>query len=262
MKYWNCEDVRTRIDDIKREMSEVEATQRRLPEGKLLCCKNGTRYKWILRQDGISSYLPKRNRELAEKLALKKYCICRLEELKRDLSAQEYYLKKMESVEGKSEALLHHQEWGRLLEGYFQSMDSELQRWQEQDYERNTKYEETLIFRGTQGRMLRSKSEVIIDMLLYENHIPFRYESKLVLGGIEMFPDFTARHPVTGETFYWEHFGLMDDETYRNNACSKIRLYCEYGIVPSINLITTYETKQHPLDVSHVKTIINEYFMS
>ena len=262
MRYWKCKDVRKRIDEIKSEIDKFEDICKMLPEGELLCCKNGTRYKWFLKQDGISTYLPKSNKELAEKLALKKFCKCRLEELRRELVAQGYYLRKMDSAEGKAEALLYHEEWGKLLEGHFKSMDVEIQKWQEQDYEYSTKYEETLIYKGTQGKMLRSKSEVIIDMLLYENRIPFRYESKLILGGIEMYPDFTVRHPVTGEMFYWEHFGLMDEESYRNNACSKIRLYCENGIIPSINLITTYETKQHPLDIGHVQTIIKEYFMS
>lgn len=262
MRKWNCEDVRERIERNIKEIAELETVLRRLPEGELLCKKNGTRYKWFLKQNGISSYLPKRNQKLAEKLALKQYCTLRIKELSTDISVQEYYLRKMEGVEGKAESLLYHQEWGKLLEPFFKPKDLELKRWQDEDYERNTKYGETLIFKGTGGKMLRSKSEVIIDMLLYENHIPFRYESKLVLGGIEMYPDFTVRHPVTGEIFYWEHFGLMDEEGYRNNACSKLRLYCENGIVPSINLITTYETKAHPLDIGHVKSIIEEHFLS
>ena len=98
-------------------------------------------------------------------------------------------------------------------------------------------------------------------MMLYKNNIPFRYEDKLLLDGIEVYPDFTVRHPVTGKITYWEHFGLMDDDVYRKNACSKIQLYCDNGIIPSVNLITTYETKQHPLDIDHVEAIIKEYFL-
>ena len=76
----------------------------------------------------------------------------------------------------------------------------------------------------------------IIDMLLYKNGIPFRYEEKLVLGSTTIYPDFVIRHPVTGKYYYWEHFGMMDEEEYRNNACNKIRLYCENGTIPSIQL--------------------------
>ena len=40
-----------------------------------------------------------------------------------------------------------------------------------------------------------------------------------------IYPDFTIRHPMTGETFYWEHFGIMDDSQYCNNALSKLQRY-------------------------------------
>lgn len=174
----------------------------------------------------------------------------------------EYYIKKMEGVEGKAENLLLHEEWGELLKKFFTATDLQLKSWQNEEYISCKKYEDGLIYKGTQGKLLRSKSEVIIDMMLYKNHIPFRYEDKLILKGIEMYPDFTIRHPITGEMVYWEHFGLMDEEEYRNSVYKKLKLYCDNGIIPSINLITTYETKQHPLDANHVEAIIKEYFLS
>lgn len=262
MEYLRCEDVRKKIDGMKKEIVKLEVLIRRLPEGELLCCKNEKRYKWFWKTGGSSSYLPKSNRKFAEQLALKKYYTYQLDELKESLAVYEFYMKRMAGVEGKADALLHHEEWRKLLEIYFRAENDELKKWQEADYEHSTKYEENLIYRGTQGKMLRSKSEVIIDMMLYKNNIPFRYEGKLILSGIEMYPDFTVRHPATGKIIYWEHFGLMDEELYRDNACNKIKLYCEHGIIPSVNLITTYETKQHPLDIGHVENIIKEYFLS
>lgn len=102
---------------------------------------------------------------------------------------------------------------------------------------------------------------MIIDMMLYRYEIPFRYEEKIMLdNGMCIYPDFTVRHPITGKRVYWEHFGLMDDQEYRNNACKKIRLYCDNGIIPSIDLIATFETAEHPLDVERVEAIIKEFF--
>ena len=147
-----------------------------------------------------------------------------------------------------------------MLEKHFIPMNKELRKWQSDDYERSNKHEESLIIKGTQGKMLRSKSEAIIDMMLYKNGIPFRYEEKLVLDRIILYPDFVIRHPVTGAYYYWEHFGMMDEEAYRNHACDKVKLYCANGIIPSINLITTYETKRHPLSVEKVEWTIQEYF--
>ena len=68
---------------------------------------------------------------------------------------------------------------------------------------------------------MRSKSEAMIAMSLYVQKIPYRYECELKLGSITLFPDFTIRHPETGEIFYWEHFGMMDKP---DNGCSIRRL--------------------------------------
>ena len=69
-----------------------------------------------------------------------------------------------------------------------------------------------------------------------------------------------VQDPETGEYFYWENFGMMDDASYINKVCNKIRLYSINGIIPSINLITTYETKEHPLSIELVENIVNSYF--
>ncbi len=90
--------------------------------------------------------------------------------------------------------------------------------------------------------------------------IPFHYEERLTLHGGVVFPDFTTRHPVTGEFIYWEHFGLMDNHDYIRKTANKIRLYSENGIVPMINLITTYENEKNPLDIGTVENIIEQFY--
>lgn len=98
-------------------------------------------------------------------------------------------------------------------------------------------------------------------MFLYTNKIPFRYECALQLGESVIFPDFTIRHPETGNLYYWEHFGLMDDLSYSRNSCAKLQLYTSHGIIPSIHLITTYETKDSPLSSEIVEKIVSHYFL-
>lgn len=98
-------------------------------------------------------------------------------------------------------------------------------------------------------------------MLLHTSKIPFRYECALPLGDVIVYPDFTIRHPRTGQLFYWEHFGMMDNPAYIKNAFSKLQLYTEHGIVPSIQLLTTYETKEHPLDFAAAENLVKLYFL-
>ena len=46
---------------------------------------------------------------------------------------------------------------------------------------------------------------------------------------------------------------MMDSPAYSQNAC--------HGILPTINLITTYETKEHPLSAQNVQELITHYFL-
>lgn len=101
----------------------------------------------------------------------------------------------------------------------------------------------------------------MIDLLLYTNRIPFRYECALHLGKVTLYPDFTILHPHNKNLFYWEHFGLMDDSSYCQTVSSKLFTYSSHGIIPSIHLITTYETQQNPLSIDTIQKIIDHYFL-
>ena len=252
--------VKSRKEAIRRELAKIRDCEKKYPKGELLCAKNNNRYKWYLKEQDKTSYLSKNKRAFAEILAVKKYYCYRKQELECEISACDAYLCKMSTIKDKSEQLLQHPEYRRLLAKHFVPMTDRLMEWQNIDYERCDKHIEALVVQGTQGKMLRSKSEAIIDRLLYQNRIPYHYEEKLVLGGITIYPDFVIRHPVTGEYYYWEHFGMMDDAQYVNHACQKIKRYCENGILPSVNLIITCETKESPLSIDKVEKTIQEYF--
>lgn len=128
-------------------------------------------------------------------------------------------------------------------------------------YEKNLQHPEHLTHKCSSGHVVRSKSEAFIDMVLHMNHIPFRYECALHLGTVTLFPDFTILHPRTGEEYYWEHFGMMDDPNYSKNAASKIHLYSSHGILPSVRLITTYESRDNPLNMEMVEEMVRFYFL-
>ena len=258
-----CSEANRMIQCNEQEMRQLESLIKKMPKEDLRCAKNGKNYKWFgIKEGDAATYLPKRNRKFAEKLALKKYYVSRYEELSHQVKALKYYERQMKKVEGKADDLLKHEEWRKLLEPMFSVEREDLKIWMEEKYEGGAGYPEHLVYKGSRGKYLRSKSEVIIDMMLYKYGIPFRYEDKLILdNGIYIYPDFTVRHPITGRRMYWEHFGLMDNQDYRNKACKKIRLYCDNGIIPSIDLIATFETADHPLDVEKVEKIIQEFLL-
>ena len=258
-----CSEANEIIKRNEQEMRQLESLLKKMPKEDLRCARNGRNYKWFCIKEGCgATYIPKSDRKFAEKLALKKYYESRYEELSHQVKALKYFERQMKKVEGKAEDLLKHEEWGKLLEPIYSVQREDLKIWMEEKYEGGAGYPEHLVYKGSRGKYLRSKSEVIIDMMLYKYGIPFRYEDKLILdNGICIYPDFTVRHPITGKRMYWEHFGLMDDQEYRNSACKKIKLYCDNGIIPSINLIATFETADHPLDVERVEKIIQEILL-
>lgn len=148
-----------------------------------------------------------------------------------------------------------------MLSPYFTPKSQKLAEWAQAPYQRNTKNPEHLIHKTISGEYVRSKSEVMIATVLYMNKIPFRYECILQLGSNIRFPDFTIRHPQTGEIFYWEHLGLIDKPEYRQDTWERLDLYISHGIIPTKNLILTYETAEYPLSITQVEKLVTEYFL-
>lgn len=247
---------------IEKKINELQRKIDELPDGKLICARNGKYTRWFKSDGHNKTCISKKNRHLAEQLALKKYYSLLLDDLINEKNAILLYLKRHQKNIGQADKLLiEPSEYKNLLSSHFKSISQELSEWSNSPYERNTKYPEGLIFKSVSGNVVRSKSEMIIDMYLYLKRIPYRYEAALNLNGSIIYPDFTIRHPSNGKIYYWENFGMMDNIEYSKNTCSKLQLYIKNGIVPSINLITTYETKEQPLDSRSIEQIIQQHFL-
>lgn len=257
----SCGNMKCRKEKIAKRIKQIEEKIKKLPEGKLNCAGNGKYCKWYQSDGKTNVYIHKKNKQLAEQLAAKKYLLLLKNDLKQELEAIESYLKNCPSGLGQAERLLTEpSEYQKLLSPYFKTKSQELLDWQNSPFEQNTKHKENLIIKTSSGHYVRSKSEAMIDMALYRKQIPFRYECALQLGKWIIYPDFTIRHPHTGEVYYWEHFGKMDDTEYAEQAFVKLEKYNAHGIVPSIQLITTFENRDNPLNPDMVDKIIEQYF--
>ncbi len=245
---------------LEEQVNSLESQLSNLPEGKLVCTRNDNRYKWYQSDGHKSIYIPKKNRELAEELAIKKYLTLQLKDVKQEIRAIDFYLKH-HSASRTQKLLDDMPEYQNLLSGFFRPMSQELSDWANSPYDKNPNYPEKLTIKARSGNMVRSKSEAMIDMILYLNKIPFRYECALVLPEGTFYPDFTICHPESGKIYYWEHFGLMDNVSYAQNAYLKLSTYSSYGIIPSVQLITTYETKENPLSPEVIQKIVEHYFL-
>lgn len=246
---------------LEKNIELLTSQIKKLPEGTIVCAKNGKNYKWYRSDGHEEEYIHKKDRKLAETLALKKYCSLKKEDAQKELKAIRAYLKKYEPSQ-KIKALFEQpSEYWNLLAAYLKPEKEDLLAWMQADYEKNPHYPEMLIHKSISGKRLRSKSEAMIDSCLFRNKIPYRYEEKLELGTDSWYPDFSIRHPNTGKKFIWEHFGFMDDPGYRRKTIRKIDSYISNGYIPMVNLIITFETKDNPLGMDVIEEIIQHYFL-
>ena len=54
---------------------------------------------------------------------------------------------------------------------------------------------------------------------------------------------------------------MMDHPSYAARAFSKLQLYTSFQIIPSIQLITTSETQEHPLNTETAEALVRQYFL-
>ena len=127
--------------------------------------------------------------------------------------------------------------------------------------------EESLIHRTARGEAVRSKSEVIIANLLHSKELDYGYEVPLEIDGTTKYPDFTIEDDNTGETYYWEHLGMLSDSRYRRGWDLKLAWFKENGILPRSDgggergtLITTEDSTDGGIDSSEVLQLIEELF--
>ncbi len=117
-----------------------------------------------------------------------------------------------------------------LFDGFFRAVPDEL-------INRKSWYEEGRIHEALSGDMVRSKSELVIANLLHERDVPFSYEVLLrAPDGTMYLPDFTISWQ--GETWFWEHWGMMSSDSYQEHRERKVAWYNKH--FPE-RLIETFE---------------------
>ena len=148
-----------------------------------------------------------------------------------------------------------------VITPFYQSKEDFIREWKEQPYERLPfREDDTGNYVTLNGEKVRSKGEEMIANQAYYDEVPYRLEPKLYLkNGRKVYPDFVLLNTRTGQEFIWEHFGMMDDEQYRNKTLAKISVYMESGYYPGINFIFTMETEKVHVSSFEIKEIFNTY---
>ena len=88
------------------------------------------------------------------------------------------------------------------------------------------------------GKVVASKSEMIIANELARQNLRYDYEKPLQLPDRRVLPDFTL-YLADGTEVYWEHAGMMDDPRYAANFRAKLSSYEKAGYYLNDRLIVT-----------------------
>jgi len=123
--------------------------------------------------------------------------------------------------------------------------------------------EKNLIHQASDGKMVRSKSELLIYQRLLDNNLSPIYEKRLVIKEVEKLPDFTIENEDTGMVYYWEHCGMLYDVEYKQRWEEKYKWYRDNNILPfeeaggeNGTLIIT-EDKQHEIEDGSIRGAIS-----
>ena len=252
-----------------KEMEKMAADDlKNAPPGTLRIAKNhnSNQYYWRTEpKDTKGRYIKKSNEALIKGLAQKEYAKKMLPVIRKKIKE----LERIYDVCTWKDLLYTYERLSQarqeMIVPYILSEDEFAEQWiQENEIKIAESGEAKCISQiyTEKGECVRSKSEKILADKFYLMNIPYFYEVPLYLQGYGYVkPDFTILNKRTEKTYYWEHLGLMDVEDYCQTAIKKIECYEKNRIYTGKQLILTYETKDHPLNIRIAERLIKEYLM-
>jgi hypothetical protein len=127
--------------------------------------------------------------------------------------------------------------------------------------------QEGLIHLASDGRAVRSMSELVIAEALIAAGQDYSYEKPLLLGGEVRYPDFTIEDEISGRTIFWEHLGMLEKKSYRDKWEKKLAWYIKNGIKPESEgggpngmLVTSEGSGSTAFNASEIQATIQRLF--
>ncbi len=122
-------------------------------------------------------------------------------------------------------------------------------------------YAEHLIHRVSDGRMVRSKSELAVAIELQRlgmwDHCYYERPLDGTVTPGRLRPDFTFID-AGGDPVIWEHLGMLDKASYRKSWEWKLEWYRQNGFTSDANLFTTKDDTEGGLDQSELTRVAQE----
>ncbi|MCR5474252.1 MAG: hypothetical protein K6F28_03505 [Lachnospiraceae bacterium] len=223
--------------------------------------KNGYQY-YLQRADGKLEYIKVKDIDRVKRIVQRDYYNSLLENLLTVRNRVERFTEiyDIESITRAYDNLSQARK--ALVNPIIPSDENYIMEWREHNKGGCNPYPEEGKYQTQRGELVRSKSEKILADLFEKFGIPYVYEPQITaVNGKNLYPDFALLNVRTRRTVYWEHFGLISDGEYAQNALTKINLYEQMGIEVGKNLIITMESERMLLDIKRIEKKIREYLL-
>ena len=249
-------DRKNYLGNVKRLLDSKYAN---LPPGKLYIIKRGGKYYFYIRNHKLSGqliYIKKKNAKLISGLMQKKYVDQMREAIDNESEAIDLFLTHMPAT---------------VVEDVYNGIDLEIResidpvidndirfamRWAEGNAITVDTSDESTGIKTDRGERVKSKSECLIANMLNKNGILYKYEKELHVGKYVFHPDFTILDVKNRREIYYEHFGMMDDDKYLNDAIRKLNIYNRNGFSVGDRLLISMETSTQPLDIQAAEKMV------
>lgn len=261
------ENVMARKTQLEKMIALLEKRFPTYPDGSLhFQSSNGKPHPYQVTGSSRSGtrkrrYLNSGSRNVAELLA-RKYCdeLC-LIDYRRELAAVNAYLREFGRKRREIDKIFDSWElYAPYLKQKAAVLSAKENTFLNEEWEQSREHPESLTSRVSERLTVRSKSEGIIAVALEKRGLSFRYECITEISGYRLAPDFTIFSRKLNRPVIWEHFGMMDDEKYRDDAARKISAYIRAGYTPHKDIIFTFETKDDPFTIEQAERILKDFF--
>ena len=272
MDYYRLEQNREEMLELLKEresllkhlVRDLRKEQKKPPAGILKVAKKHNTFQYYRKEKDSEqySYLPKSQRDIAEKIINFDYRASILSAAAAELKAISEWKKK--GIPTDAGAIYDNLPEGRkvLVHSISVSNLKAIEEFQNISFSPLETFPENKVFETTNGEKVRSKAEWMIAEKLTKNGIPYQYEFPVTLRGYGVVrPDFRCFHVRKRKVILWEHQGRMDDGEYANAAIRKVNAYEENGFFAGENLILTSETATSPLTPAAVDRWIQKMFL-
>lgn len=254
--------IQEELNFIKQVEETIERTIKNAPKGTLRCSTSRGYYQYYQGRE----YLNKDKKEFIKQLAQKEYCMSiksKITKVKRNLQSliKVYKNEELEQIYRKLSPARK-----AVITPMFKPIEEIIAEFDAIQYIGKEFDEEDITeYYTSKGERVRSKSEKIIADELLRYEIPYKYEMPIELENwnrkVTIYPDFTVLNRRTGKRWIVEHFGMMDNPSYYENAMFKLDTYEKNNILLGDGLIILHETSSCPLNTNIMRRYINNYLL-